>query len=108
VSFGPDIRPADPAGGRNGELTRVPAAIRAGRWRAASKVRRWRSAAPGKDRQKPTTIHYSPALASSFDFRLDLALAHFRGTTSDLVSQLQAELAQLDAQRPAAPAGASR
>ena len=59
------------------------------------------------NRQKPTTIHYGPALASSFDFRLDLALAHFRGTIGALVSQLQAELAQLDAQRPTAPAGAS-
>jgi hypothetical protein len=58
------------------------------------------------NRQKPTTIHYGPALSGAFDFRLDLALAHFRGTVGDLVRQLQAELAYLDAERPAAPAGA--
>jgi hypothetical protein len=59
------------------------------------------------NRQKPTTIHYGPALSGAFDFRLDLALAHFRGTVGDLVGRLQAELAQLDAVRPAAPASAS-
>jgi hypothetical protein len=37
------------------------------------------------NRQKPTTIHYGPALSGAFDFRLDLALAHFRGTVGDLV-----------------------
>lgn len=57
------------------------------------------------NRQKPTTIHYGPELSGAFDFRLDLALAHFRGTVGDLVRRLQAELAQLDAERPAAPAG---
>ncbi|MGD0609136.1 MAG: hypothetical protein ABSA53_36855, partial [Streptosporangiaceae bacterium] len=60
------------------------------------------------NRQKPTTIHYGPALSGAFDFRLDLALAHFRGTVGDLVRQLQAELAQLDAERPGAPAGVQR
>ena len=60
------------------------------------------------NRQKPTTVHYGRALSAAFDFRLDLALAHFRGSTAELVSQLQADLAQLDAQRPVAPAGPSR
>jgi hypothetical protein len=59
------------------------------------------------NRQKPVTIHYGPALSGAFDFRLDLAIAHFRGTVGDLVSRLQTELAQLDAERPAPPAGAS-
>jgi hypothetical protein len=58
------------------------------------------------NRQKPTTIGYGPALSGAFDFRLDLALAHFRGTVGDLAGQLQAELVRLDAERPAAPAGA--
>ena len=58
------------------------------------------------NRQKPTTIHYGPALSGAFNFRLDLALAHFRGTVGDLVRRLQAELARLDAERPVAPAGA--
>jgi hypothetical protein len=55
------------------------------------------------NRQKPTTIHYGPALSDSFDFRLDLALAHFRGTVAALVDQLQADLDKLDTERPAAP-----
>lgn len=52
------------------------------------------------NRQKPTTIHYGPKLSASFDFRLDLALAHFKGTVSGLVRQLQSELAAIDAGRP--------
>jgi hypothetical protein len=48
------------------------------------------------NRQKPTTIHYGTDLAGSFDFRLDLALAHFRGTLDDLVSQLGQDVAKLD------------
>ena len=40
----------------------------------------------------------------TFDFRLELALAHFRGTVDDLVSGLVADLAAIDAARPAAPA----
>jgi len=56
------------------------------------------------NRQTPTTVHYGPKLSGDFDFRLDLALAHFRGTASDLFTQLQQELAQLDAGRPVAPA----
>ena len=59
------------------------------------------------NRQKATTIRYGPKLSASFDFRLDLALAHFRGTVGDLVRQLQMEVAQLDAGRPVAPHGAS-
>jgi hypothetical protein len=53
------------------------------------------------NRQKPTTIHYGPKLSGSFDFRLDLALAHFKGTVPGFVHQLQAELVQIDAARPA-------
>jgi hypothetical protein len=59
------------------------------------------------NRQKPTTILYGPALSGTFDFRLDLALAHFRGSVDELVGQLQADLAELDAQRPAEPAALS-
>ena len=44
----PGIRRRIRLGGRNGELARVPAAIGAGRWRAAGRVRRWRGAAPGE------------------------------------------------------------
>jgi len=56
------------------------------------------------NRQKPTTIHYGAALSGSFDFRIDLALAHFRGTLGNLVSEIKQDLAQTDAARPAPPA----
>jgi hypothetical protein len=58
------------------------------------------------NRQKPTTIHYGPKLSGSFDFRLDLALAHFKGTVDQLVRQLQDELARIDGGRPAGAAKA--
>ncbi len=52
------------------------------------------------NRQKPTTVRYGPHLAASFDFRLDLAIAHFKGTVSGLIRQLQDDLARIDANRP--------
>lgn len=52
------------------------------------------------NRQKPTTIHYGPSLSGSFGFRLDMALADYKGTVSSLVHQLQSELARIDADRP--------
>ena len=52
------------------------------------------------NRQKPTTIHYGPSMSGAFDFRLDLALAHFRGTVGEVVARLQADLARIDASRP--------
>jgi hypothetical protein len=55
------------------------------------------------NRQKPTTIHYGPELSASFDFRLDLALAHYKGTVADLVAQLTDDLTRIDEERPAAP-----
>jgi hypothetical protein len=58
------------------------------------------------NRQKPTTIHYGTSVAGAFDFRLDLALAHDRNTVDDLVEQLVADLAQIDAERPVDPADA--
>jgi hypothetical protein len=58
------------------------------------------------NRQKPTTIHYGAQLSGAFDFRLDLAIAHFRGTVGQLVSQLKEDLAQIDAARPVPPVSA--
>lgn len=52
------------------------------------------------NRQKPTTIHYGPKVSGSFDFRLDLALAHYNGTVSKLEQQIRSELAEIDASRP--------
>lgn len=59
------------------------------------------------NRQKPVVVHYGPSLSGEFDFRLDLALAHFKGTVATMVAQLKADLAQIDAARPAPPAETS-
>lgn len=52
------------------------------------------------NRQKPTTIHYGAALSGDFEFRLELALAHFRGTAPELVAQMRQHLTQIEAERP--------
>ena len=56
------------------------------------------------NRQKPTVIHYGSSVSGWFEFRVDLALAHYRGTVADFTSGLQRELADLDAHRPPQPA----
>ncbi len=55
------------------------------------------------NRQKPTTIQYGPSVAGWFDFRLDLAVAHFQGTVDQFVGGLRQELAALEQRRPSAP-----
>ena len=55
------------------------------------------------NRQKPTTIFYGPSVASAFDFRLELALAHFKGNASDFAAEVRRHLAEIEAERPAAP-----
>lgn len=56
------------------------------------------------NRQKPTTIHYGSDIAGWFDFRLDLGLAHFKGTVAELVAELQDGLDEIDRNRPPEPA----
>jgi hypothetical protein len=56
------------------------------------------------NRQKPTTLHYGPQLSADFEFRLDLALADFRGTVDQLVASLQHDLALIDGRKPVSPA----
>jgi hypothetical protein len=56
------------------------------------------------NRQKPTVVHYGPGLSDWFDFRLDLALAHYRDEVPAFVTQLQQDLAAVDAARPSPPA----
>jgi hypothetical protein len=56
------------------------------------------------NRQKPTTVHYGPAIAGWVRFRVELALARFRGTVPQLLDQLRQQLAQLDQTKPSAPA----
>jgi hypothetical protein len=55
------------------------------------------------NRQKPTTIAYGDDVAGAFDFRLALALAHFKGTVDEIVNSLQHGLDEIDAKRPTAP-----
>lgn len=56
------------------------------------------------NRQKPTTIHYGPDIAGWFDFRLDLGMAHYKGTVAELVAELQNGLDEIDKHRPPEPA----
>jgi hypothetical protein len=56
-------------------------------------------AMPGRD--TPITIGYGPQFSRPFRFRLDFALASYRGTIDDLIRRLRADLAEIDAQRPA-------
>jgi hypothetical protein len=56
------------------------------------------------NRQKPTTIFYGPELSGSFDFRLELALAHFKRTVADVVAEAKQDLEAIDSARPVAPA----
>jgi hypothetical protein len=51
-------------------------------------------------RDTPVAIGYGPQFSRPFRFRLDFALAAYRGTIDDLVRRLRADLAEIDAQRP--------
>jgi hypothetical protein len=52
------------------------------------------------NRQKPMTVHYGPDVSAWFDFRLDLALAHYRNDLAAFVAQLQDVLTSLDSHKP--------
>jgi hypothetical protein len=56
------------------------------------------------NRQKPTVIRYGRDLASWFDLRLEMAMAHYRGSLPDLIAKAQADLNSIDATRPVDPA----
>jgi hypothetical protein len=57
------------------------------------------------NRQRPVTLSYGPAVSGWVRFRLELALAQFRGDVPALVQRLQEGLAALDAEKPPPPAG---
>ena len=59
------------------------------------------------NRTKPTTIEYGMSVAATFEFRLDLALAHFGNSLDQLVSDLEADLAAIDEERPVALAASA-
>jgi hypothetical protein len=56
------------------------------------------------NRQKATILHYGPSIAGWVHFRVELALAHFRGAVPELVAQLRQQLADLDQSKPVVPA----
>ena len=55
------------------------------------------------NRQTPTTIHYGADLEAAFSFRLSLALAHYKGEVSTLISQLEDTLSQTQNTKPQQP-----
>jgi hypothetical protein len=57
------------------------------------------------NREKPTTIHYGPTIAGWFDFRMDFALAQFKGTVPELIERLQTELTGIEKAKPEEPTG---
>lgn len=59
------------------------------------------------NRQKPTTVHYGPKLSGAFQFRLDLALAHYRGTVTELKDRLTKEANAIMAEHPVRPSDAA-
>jgi hypothetical protein len=52
------------------------------------------------NRQKPTTVRYGPQLSGAFQFRLDLGLAHYRGSVNELLQRLTTEANAILAARP--------
>lgn len=59
------------------------------------------------NRQHPTVFGYGPAVAAWVGFRIDLALAHWRGDVAGFIDQLKQQVAEIDAQRPGGPATSS-
>jgi hypothetical protein len=59
------------------------------------------------NRQKSTTVYYGVEIASAVHFRLDLALAHYKGTVDTYVAQLEKDVTEIDAHRPRAPVAPS-
>lgn len=55
------------------------------------------------NRQKPTVLHYGQKVAGWFDFRIDLALAQFKGTVAELLQQVETELAHIEQSKPVQP-----
>lgn len=58
------------------------------------------------NRQKPMVIRYGTKVAGWFTFRMDLGIAHYRGTVNALQSRLEDELSQIERSKPGAPGAA--
>ncbi len=55
------------------------------------------------NRQHPTVLAYGSGVAAWVDFRVDIALAAFRGDLDQIVTQLTEQLASIDASKPVDP-----
>ncbi len=55
------------------------------------------------NRQKPITIFYGTSLAGVFDFRLELALAHYNKTIDKLIDATEEQLSAIDLTKPKDP-----
>lgn len=55
------------------------------------------------NRQKPTTVRYGSKLSRAFQFRLELALAHYRGSVNELLQRLVGQANALVDTRPSLP-----
>jgi hypothetical protein len=53
------------------------------------------------NRQKPTTVMYGRGIAPEVQFRVELALAHWRDDVASLISQLEEDLTEIDSRKPA-------
>ncbi len=52
------------------------------------------------NRQKPITIHYGVNVLPAFIFRLSLAMAHYKNTVPEFITELQSTLSRLESDRP--------
>jgi hypothetical protein len=52
------------------------------------------------NRQKPTVVYFGTAIDDWVSNRLSVALALFNGDSGELVTQIQSQIAELEAQRP--------
>jgi hypothetical protein len=55
------------------------------------------------NRQHPVTFAYGKEVAPWVDFHVELGMSHYRGDTDELIKQLQEQLTELDAAKPADP-----
>ena len=59
------------------------------------------------NRQHPIVVQYGAEVAAWVDFRVDLAMAHWRGDVDQMIAHLTEQLAAVDAARPSGPGAPS-
>lgn len=56
------------------------------------------------NREKPLTVHYGQKCSAVVDFRLDLAVAHYKNSLDEIIAKLDADLETAKSLQPVAPA----